>query len=206
MFKPFNKTMKTATMLVGVLTASVTGTYAQQSQAPIDGWYKECSKQADNDICVVQNIVTAQSGQLITAVGLVDVTGKVNQKLLQVTVPIARFIPPGVSLQVDGGKQTKIAYAVCLPDKCIAQIPMTDAIIDTFKKGGEAVFTSVNAQRAANPIRISLAGFTQAFDGPALGLAERDEKAKAREDEIRKKLEESRAKLQAAQDAAKTAE
>lgn len=203
MFKSFNKTMKTATMFVGVFSASVMGTHAQQAQAPIDGWYKECSKQADNDICVVQNIVTAQSGQLITAVGLVDVSGKVNQKLLQVTVPVARFIPPGISLQVDGGKQTKIPYAVCLPDKCIAQVPMTDEIIAMFKKGGEAVFTSVNAQRAANPIRISLAGFTQVFDGEALGLAERDEKAKAREDEIRKKLEESRAKLQAAQDAAK---
>lgn len=206
MFKSFNKTMKTAIAITGVLAAGVTGTYAQQSQAPIDGWYKECSKQADNDICVVQNIVTAQSGQLITAVGLVDVSGKVNQKLLQVTVPVARFIPPGISLQVDGGKQTKIPYAVCLPDKCIAQVPMTDAIIAMFKKGGEAVFTSVNAQRAANPIRISLSGFTQAFDGEALGLAERNEKAKAREDEIRKKLEESRAKLQAAQDAAKKAE
>ncbi|MEW7008288.1 MULTISPECIES: invasion associated locus B family protein [unclassified Lentilitoribacter] len=206
MFKLFNKSIKTATIFVGVITAGVTGTYAQQSQAPIDGWYKECSKQADNDICVVQNIVTAQSGQLITAVGLVDVSGKVNQKLLQVTVPIARFIPPGISLQVDGGKQTKIPYAVCLPDKCIAQIPMTDAVVANFKKGSEAVFTSVNAQRAANPIRISLAGFTQAFDGEALGLAERDEKAKAREDEIRKKLEESRAKLQAAQDAAKKTE
>lgn len=189
-----------------MLAASVTGTYAQQAQAPIDGWYKECSKQADNDICVVQNIVTAQSGQLITAVGLVDVSGKVNQKLLQITVPIARFIPPGISLQVDGGKQTKVPYAVCLPDKCIAQIPMTDDVIAIFKKGSEAVFTSVNAQRAANPIRISLAGFTQAFDGAAIGLAERDEKAKAREDEIRQKLEESRAKLQAAQDAAKKTE
>lgn len=193
-------------MFVGVLSASAMGAHAQQSQAPIDGWYKECSKQADNDICVVQNIITAQSGQLITAVGLVDVSGKINQKLIQVTVPIARFIPPGISLQVDGGKQTKIPYAVCLPDKCIAQIPMTDAIIAMFKKGSEAVFTSVNAQRAANPIRISLSGFTQAFDGEALGLAERDEKAKAREDEIRKKLEESRAKLQAAQDAAKKVE
>lgn len=206
MFKSFNKTIKTATIFAGVLSASVMGTYAQQSQAPINGWYKECSKQADNDICVVQNIVTAQSGQLITAVGLVDVSGKVNQKLLQVTVPIARFIPPGISLQVDGGKQTKIPYAVCLPDKCIAQIPMTEAVIAMFKKGSEAVFTSVNAQRAANPIRISLGGFTQAFDGEALGLAERDEKAKAREDEIRTKLEESRAKLQAAQDAAKKTE
>lgn len=176
---------------------------AQTAPQAIAGWFKECSKQADNDVCIVQNIVTAPSGQLVTAVGLVQVSGKINQRLLQVTVPTARFIQPGISLQVDGGKQTKVPYAICLPDKCIAQVPLTDDIVASFKAGGEAVFTSVNAQRAANPIRISLTGFTQAFDGEAISRAEREEKAKAREDEIRKKLEESRAKLQAAQDAAK---
>lgn len=176
---------------------------AQNASAPIDGWFKECSKQNENDICVVQNITTAQTGQLITAVGLVEVTGKNNQRLLQVTVPIARYIPPGISVQVDGGKQTRVPYAVCLPDKCIAQMPLTDEIVTSFKRGGEAIFTSVNAQRASNPIRVSLTGFTQAYDGEAISRAERDEKAQAREEEIRKKLEESRAKLQAAQDAAK---
>lgn len=189
--------------MIGAVLMPVHASAQNAGGAPIDGWYKECSKQSENDICVVQNVITAQTGQLITAVGLVQVTGKNNQRLLQVTVPIARFIPPGVSVQVDGGKQTKVPYAVCLPDKCIAQIPLTDDIVNSFKRGGEAVFTSVNAQRAPNPIRVSLSGFTSAFDGDPITRAERDEKAKAREEEIRKKLEESRAKLQAAQEAAK---
>jgi len=165
-----------------------------------------CSKQAENDVCVVQNITTAPTGQLITAVGLVQVSGKVNQNLMQISVPIARYLPPGVSIQVDGGKQTKVPYAVCLPDKCIAQVELTEEIINSFKRGAEAVFTSVNVQRAANPIRVSLSGFTQAFDGEPIGRVEKEEQTRAREDEIRKKLEESRAKLQAAQDAAKQSE
>lgn len=215
MLKSISKTL--ASVILPALTAGfpilaagfvgglslATPTAAQNAAAPIDGWFKECSKQNENDICVVQNITTAQTGQLITAVGLVEVTGKNNQRLLQVTVPIARYIPPGISVQVDGGKQTRVPYAVCLPDKCIAQIPLTNEIVTSFKRGGEAVFTSVNAQRASNPIRVSLTGFTQAYDGEAISRAERDEKAQAREEEIRKKLEESRAKLQAAQDAAK---
>ncbi len=79
---------------------------AQTAPQAIAGWFKECNKQADNDVCIVQNIVTAPSVQLVTPVGLVQVSGKVNQRLLQVTVPTARFIQPGISLQVDGGKQT----------------------------------------------------------------------------------------------------
>ena len=57
--------------------------------APPLGWFKTCSKQEDNDVCVVQNVVLAQNGQMITAVGLISVEGKVNRKLLQVSVPTA---------------------------------------------------------------------------------------------------------------------
>ncbi|MGQ3148886.1 MAG: invasion associated locus B family protein, partial [Agrobacterium sp.] len=57
---------------------------AQGAGAPPLGWFKTCSKQEDNDVCVVQNVVLAQNGQMITAVGLITVEGKVNRKLLQV--------------------------------------------------------------------------------------------------------------------------
>jgi invasion protein IalB len=195
-----------ATLLGGLIVAPQFATAQTANPAAIDGWFKQCDKQADNDICIVQNNIVAQSGQLITAVGFIEITGKSNQRLLQISTPTARLIQPGISIQVDGGKQIKVPYTICLPDKCLAQIQLSDeAIANSFKKGGEVVFTSVNAQRAANPIRISLGGFTQAYDGEAIGRAEQEEKVKAREDEIRKKLEESRAKLQAAQDAAKKA-
>ena len=32
--------------------------------APPLGWFKTCSKQDDSDICVVQNIIAAQNGQI----------------------------------------------------------------------------------------------------------------------------------------------
>lgn len=207
MFKPLlTKLMPLAALTAGLAIAPHMANAQNAQPVPLAGWHKECAKQADNDVCIVQNIITAPSGQLVTAVGLVQVSGKSNRRLMQVTVPIARFIQPGISLQIDGGKQTKIPYAVCLPDKCIAQVDLTDEIVASFKKGGEAVFTSVNAQRKANPVRVTLKGFTQAFDGDPISRSEKEEATKARQDEIRKKLEESRAKLQAAQDAAKQAQ
>src|SRR6478735_1571065 len=81
------------------------------------GWFKVCTKQEDNDVCIVQNLLTANNGQLITAVGLIDVKGKVNRKILQVSVPSARLIPPGIVMQIDGGKGSKLYYVVCLPDR-----------------------------------------------------------------------------------------
>lgn len=171
--------------------------------APPLGWFKTCSKQEDNDVCVVQNVVLAQNGQMITAVGLINVSGKVNRKLLQVSVPTARLIPPGVTMQIDGGKGQKLDYAVCLPDKCTAEIPLTDAMVNSLKKGTEVVFTSINFRRSPNPIKIALTGFTAAYDGEAISQSQLAESQRSLQESMQAKAEEARKKLEEAQKAAK---
>ncbi|MFN7103629.1 MAG: invasion associated locus B family protein [Pseudorhizobium sp.] len=171
--------------------------------APPLGWFKTCTKQDDSDLCVVQNVNVAQNGQLITAVGLITVEGKVNRKILQVSVPTARLIAPGVVMQIDGGQGQKLDYAVCLPDKCTAEVPLTDAMIASLKRGGEVVFTSINFRRAPNPINISLNGFTGAFDGEPISQSQLAESQRSLQESMQKKAEEARKKLEEAQNAAK---
>lgn len=178
-------------------------TDAQAANAPKMGWYKTCSKQDDNDICVVQNLILANGGQLVTAVGMISVTGKINRKILQVSVPTARLIPPGILMQIDGGKGQKLDYAVCLPDKCTAELPLTDAMVASLKKGSDVTFTSVNFRRAPNPIKVSLEGFTGAFDGDAIAPSKLQESQKSLQDSMQKKADEARKKLEDAQKAAK---
>lgn len=175
---------------------------AGAGQAPL-GWFKTCSKQEDNDICAVQNIMRANSGQMITAVGVITISGKVNRKLLQVSVPSARLIPPGIMMQIDGGKGQKLDYAVCLPDRCTAEIALTDAIIASLKKGNEVVFTSINFRRSPNPIKIALTGFTGAFDGEPMSESKLAESQRSLEEGMQKKAVEARKKLEEAQKAAK---
>ena len=144
MFKA-NKVMRTALSAIALTvaaSAAPVAAFAQQAApaacapgTPPLGWFKTCSKQDESDLCVVQNVMLAQNGQLITAVGLITVEGKVNRKILQVSVPTARLIPPGIMMQIDGGKGQKLDYAVCLPDKCTAEVPLTDAMIASLKKG-----------------------------------------------------------------------
>ncbi len=113
-----------------------------------------------------RNVVLAGGGQLVTGVGLITVSGKINNKSLQVSVPPARLIPPGVSLQIDGGKGQKIDYLMCMPDRCVAQIRLTDAMVASLKKGTDLVSDLDQLlRRAPNPIKISLEGFTGAIDG-----------------------------------------
>ncbi len=176
---------------------------AAPAGAPPQGWFKTCAKQEDADVCIVQNQLVAQNGQLITAVGLITVEGKVNRKLMQVSVPAARLIPPGVTMQIDGGKPQKLDYAVCLPDRCTAEIPLTDAIVASLKKGSEVVFTSINFRRIPNPIKIALEGFTGAFDGEAITQSQAEERQRALQEAMQKKNEEARKALEDAQKASK---
>ncbi|KPF43762.1 invasion associated locus B family protein [Rhizobium sp. G187] len=201
-FKNATRTAMSALALTFAVTSAPVAVQAQEASAA--KWFKTCSKQEESDVCVVQNQIVAANGQLITAVGLITVEGKVNRKLLQVTVPSARLIPPGILMQIDGSEGTKVDYAVCLPDRCTAEIPLTDALIASLKKGQEVVFTSINFRRAPNPIKISLSGFTGAFDGEAMSQSQAEERQRLLQEAMQKRQEERSKAINDAQNAAKT--
>ncbi|QKV20561.1 invasion associated locus B family protein [Oricola thermophila] len=196
--------------IAAVLSAGIAATgimSAAQAQAPQvpQGWFKVCSKQEDNDICNVQNIRTANTGQLLTAVNLIQITGKVNRAIFQIAVPTGRVIPAGIGMQIDGGQAQKIDYAICLPDRCIAEAPLTDALVASLKKGGEMTLTSINFQNQPNPITISLSGFTAAFEGEPLKQSEVESRQQQLQEAIEKRREDFQKKLLEEQEKAKQA-
>lgn len=179
------------------------GAQQQQPQIP-RGWFKACSKQQDVDICNVQNILMADTGQLMTGVSLIEIKGKVNRRVFQVTVPTGRMVPPGIGLQVDGGKAQKIDYIICFPDRCVAEAQLTDAIVANFKKGQKLTLTSVNFQNQPNPIDVSLSGFTGAYDGPPLQQSDLEDRQQKLKDFVAKNNDDFAKKLKEEQDKAKT--
>lgn len=199
---------KTFAVLMGAsiagagLTAFSQPVQAQNQQIP-QGWFKVCSKQEDNDICNVQNIRTATTGQLLTAVNLIQITGKINRAIFQIAVPTGRVIPAGIGMQIDGGQAQKIDYALCLPDRCIAEAPLTEALVASLKKGGELTLTSINFRNQPNPIGISLSGFTAAFDGEPLKQSEVESKQQQLQQEIEKRREDFQKRLLEEQEKAK---
>ncbi|WP_173931849.1 invasion associated locus B family protein [Chelativorans sp. Marseille-P2723] len=175
----------------------------QAQQEPPQGWFKACTKQEDVDVCNVQFLRRAETGQLLTSVNLIEVKGKVNRSVLQIAVPSGRLIPPGIGLQVDGGTTQKIEYAICVPDRCVAEAPLTDQVVSAFKRGSELTLTSVNFQNQPNPIKVTLQGFTNAFDGEPLQQSDLDERQKRLEEFVSKNNQEFVDKLKQAQEQAK---
>ncbi len=175
----------------------------QQGEAPPEGWFKVCTKQEDNDICNVQNIKAAATGQLLTAINIIQIKGKVNREIFQIAVPTGRILPPGIGMQIDGGKAAKVPYSICLPDRCIAEVVLSEQLIASLKRGNSMVLTTINFQNQQNPIEMSLSGFTAAFDGPALQKSELEDRNQQLQAEIEKKREEFQKKLKAEQEKAK---
>ncbi len=136
---------------------------------------------------------------------MIELKGKVNRKVFQVTVPSGRLIPPGIGLQVDGGKAQKLDYVICFPDRCVAEIALTDQLVGTFKKGTELTLTSVNFQNQQNPIKVSLAGFTGAFDGEPMKQSDLEDRQKKLQEFVSKNNQDFAKKLKEEQDKAKAA-
>lgn len=180
---------------------------AQQNQIP-DGWFKLCQKQKDSDVCNVQFIKAAkETGQLLVGISLIEISGKAQRRIMQITVPPMRILPPGIGLQIDGGKTAKLEYVICPiqpSPSCIAEAPLTDEIINSFKKGGELTITAVNFQNQPTPVKITLKGFTEAYDGEPIQQSDYEERQKKLQEEIAKRQEEFQKKLQAEQEKAKS--
>lgn len=191
--------------VVGILGAGIPAAVAQQQQQIPQGWFKACTKQEDVDICNVQNITTAGNGQLITGVSLIELKGKVNRKVFQVTVPTGRLVPPGIGLQIDAGKAQKLDYVICFPDRCVAEVPLTDQLVASFKKGSNLTLTSVNFQNQPNPIKIALTGFSGAFDGPPLQQSDIEDRQKKLQEFVAKNNQDFAKKLKEEQEKAKAA-
>jgi invasion protein IalB len=191
--------------VVGFLGAGLPTASAQQQPQIPQGWFKACTKQEDVDICNVQNIVTAGNGQLVTGVSMIELKGKVNRKVFQVTVPTGRLVPPGIGLQIDTGKAVKLDYVICFPDRCVAEVPLTDQLVAAFKKGQGITLTSINFQNQANPIKIALQGFSGAYDGPPLQQSDIEDRQKKLQDFVAKNNQDFAKKLKDEQDKAKTA-
>ncbi len=81
---------------------------------------------------------------------------------------------------------------------------MTDQLVASFKKGSELTLTSVNFQNQPNPIKISLQGFSGAFDGPAMQQSDLEDRQKKLQEFVNKNNEDFAKKLKEEQDKAKT--
>lgn len=197
------KAFTAASVAVGIAAFIGFCVRASFAEDIMQDWYKVCSKQQDIDVCNTMNNIVSDTGQYLTMVNLIEVTGKQNQKRIGIQVPTGRLIPEGIKVSVDNGKEKVVPYMICNGPTCIANDVLDDALISAMKKGNTLTVTSTNFQGMPNPIEISLQGFFQAFSGP--GMREQDFQAEQEklQKAVQAKQKEIEDKMRAEQEKAK---
>jgi invasion protein IalB len=170
---------------------------------PDNPWVKLCGedKNAKKEICFVQRELRTESGQFLASAGVREVKGEARRILLLQT-PVGMLIQPGMRVQIDAGKQDAAKYTICFPNACFAELPITDQFVASLKKGNDLVLTTLNQQAKAVSFKLSLKGFTAAYDGPAIDTAALQRQQEQLQAELQRKAKEAQQKLIDAQKAA----
>ncbi|WP_245293260.1 invasion associated locus B family protein [Mongoliimonas terrestris] len=192
-----------ATSLAFAQAASPQAAPAAPAPAAENAWVKLCGddKAAKKEICFVQRELRTDSGQFLASAGVRQVAGEAR-KILLVQTPVGMLIQPGMRVQIDKNKQEAAKYTICFPNACFAELPITDDFVAQMKRGNELILTTLNQQAKGVNFKLSLSGFTAAFDGPALDTAALQRQQQELQSELQRKAKEAQQKLIDAQKAA----
>lgn len=166
-------------------------------------WTKVCGKDpsAGKEICYTTRDFGAQADQPpVLALAVYDVKGD-DTKIVRLLMPVGLMLKPGFRFAVDKNQPEAGAYEICFPNGCFAEAKVKAAAIDQLKKGTTLSVIVKNQVNNEVTFTMPLAGFGKAFDGPAIDPKVLEEQQKQLADELQKRAEEERKKLEAAQPA-----
>ena len=70
------------------------------------------------------------------------------------------------------------------PRICAAEVGLDDNLVKVLKAGGELTLASTNMQGKPNPLKVTLEGFTAAYDGPPIKQDALQDRQKKLEEEL----------------------
>jgi invasion protein IalB len=171
-----------------------------QPQLMYSPWMKVCGKGPDTNnkqVCVVTKDGRLENGMPVAIVQLFEPEGE--PKVLRVTVPLGMQLQHGTRVIIDQNQPMQSPYKICFPVGCMADYPVTDDLIAKMKKGQQIVVQAINLQGTAISLPLPLADFAKAYDGPPTDPKAFEEQQRKLQEELQKKAEEARKKLEGQQ-------
>jgi invasion protein IalB len=167
-------------------------------------WTKFCLKGQDanaKQVCFTGKDGRIESGQPVIAAVIIEPEGE-PKKILRVTLPLGMQLIHGTRVIVDGNPPMQSPYVICFQNGCMSDYEVTPELLANMKKGQNLVVQAINSNGAALTLPLPLqetgGSFAKAYDGPATDPKVFEENQKKLQEELQKRAEEARAKLQAA--------
>ena len=131
-------------------------------------WQIQCVRtELEHDPCALQQTLLDQGGNPTATIELFNLP-EGSQAVAGATIvtPLETLLTRQVTLSVDGGQAKRYPFTVCTQSGCIARVGFTQADLDAFRRGAEAVMTIVpaGAPNTEVALPISLSGVTAGYD------------------------------------------
>jgi invasion protein IalB len=177
-------------------------TPAATDQPPVvySPWTKFCGKDNNNtqakEVCLTVKEARLETGQFLAGAALIEQAGE-EKKIFRITLPLGMQLPQGTRILLDKEQPLTGRYIVCLPNGCMADFDVTADFVGKLKKGQQLVLQGINLPGQAASYMLPLADFAKANEGPATDPKVFEEQQKKLQEELQRKAEEARKKLQA---------
>lgn len=128
-------------------------------------WQMSCDTPpgASFEQCAIIQNVTAEDQPNVGLSVIVLRTADRQARLLRVLAPLGVLLPNGLGLNIDGQDMGRVAFVRCLPNGCVAEVIMDDALIETLSSGTAAIFVVFRTPEEGIGIPVSLNGFGAGF-------------------------------------------
>ena len=179
---------------------------AEQPQLIFSPWVKLCNKDADpkaKRVCVTVKDGRVESGLLVVSVAIIEMDGE-QKKLLRMSLPYGVALQHGTRLIVDQGTPQTSAFVTCLPPVvppggCIADYEATTDLINSMKKAQVLTVQAIHMNGQAMSPQLDLKDFAKAYDGPPTDPKVFEAQQKKLQEELQKRAEEARKRLESQQ-------
>jgi invasion protein IalB len=178
----------------------------QQVQLIYAPWTKFCLKGQDanaKQVCFTGKDGRIESGQPVIAAVIIEPEGE-PKKILRVTLPLGMQLVHGTRIIVDGNPPAQAPYVICFQNGCMSDYDVTPELLANMKKGQNLVVQAINSNGAPLTLPLPLAEFAKAYDGPPTDPKVFEETQKKLQEELQKRADEARKKLEATQSAGTT--
>jgi invasion protein IalB len=156
-------------MAGALLTAAWTAPASAQGtvKASHGDWQIRCDTPAgaQGEQCALVQSVTAEDRPNVGLSIIVLKTADNKSRLLRVLAPLGVLLPAGLGLRIDDAEIGRAGFVRCLPDGCVAEVVLDDALIGKLRTGQNAVFIIFQTPEEGIGVPVSLNGFGPGYDG-----------------------------------------
>ncbi len=176
----------------------------QQQQMPViySPWTKFCGKDQQQanakEVCLTVKEARLETGQFLAGAALIEQEGE-QKKILRITLPLGMQLPQGTRMIVDQEQPMMGRYIVCMPNGCMADFEVDGPFVGKMKKGQTLTLQGINLPGQAASYPLPLAEFAKANDGPPTDPKVFEEQQRKLQEELQRRAEEARKKLQGSQ-------